>query len=74
LAILYTEGACGKRIDRCPAVPLQKPAKTKKTGKKTSNFVQVINFTVLSILIRIQNHRGKPLTGKTGVKEKYLKA
>lgn len=30
-------------------------------------------FYLLSILVRIQNHRGKSLTGKTGVKEKYLK-
>lgn len=30
-------------------------------------------FYLLSILMRIQNHRGKPLTGKTGVKEQYLK-
>ena len=32
-----------------------------------------ISFYLLSILVRIQNHRGKPLTGKTGVEEKYLK-
>lgn len=30
-------------------------------------------FYLLSILVRIQNHRGKPLTGKTGAKEPYLK-
>lgn len=30
-------------------------------------------FYLLSILMRIQNHRGMPLTGKTGVKEQYLK-
>ena len=32
-----------------------------------------IGFYLLSILVRIQNHRGKPLTGKTGVEERYLK-
>ena len=32
-----------------------------------------IGFYVLSILIRIQNHRGKILTSKTAVDEKYLK-
>ena len=32
-----------------------------------------IGFYLLSILVRIQNHRGKPLTGKTGVQEHYLK-
>jgi hypothetical protein len=32
-----------------------------------------IGFYLLSILVRAQNHRGKMLTGKTGVKEKYLK-
>ena len=30
-------------------------------------------FYLLSILVRAQNHRGKPLTGKTGIEEKYLK-
>jgi hypothetical protein len=30
-------------------------------------------FYLLSIAVRIQNHRGKLLTGKTGIKEKYLK-
>jgi hypothetical protein len=32
-----------------------------------------IGFYVLSILVRIQNHRGKVLTGKTGTNEKILK-
>ena len=32
-----------------------------------------VSFYLLSILVRIQNHRGKPLTGKTGINEKYLK-
>lgn len=32
-----------------------------------------IGFYILSILIRIQNHRGKILTGKTGSNEKILK-
>ena len=32
-----------------------------------------IGFYILSILIRIQNHRGKVLTGKTGTNEKTLK-
>jgi len=32
-----------------------------------------ISFYVLSILIRIQNHRGMTLTGKTGFNEKSLK-
>ena len=32
-----------------------------------------IGFYILSILIRIQNHRGKVLTGKTGSNEKTLK-
>ena len=32
-----------------------------------------IGFYLLSILVRAQNHRGKSLTGKTGIKEKYLK-
>jgi hypothetical protein len=30
-------------------------------------------FYFLSILVRIQNHRGKPLTGENIVKAKYLK-
>ena len=30
-------------------------------------------FYILSILVRIQNHRGKALTGKTAFNEKYLK-
>jgi hypothetical protein len=30
-------------------------------------------FYVLSILIRAQNQRGKSLTGKAGIDEKYLK-
>lgn len=43
-----------------------------------SNLVTVISvccigFYILSILIRIQNHRGKTLTGKTGSNEKILK-
>jgi len=32
-----------------------------------------IGFYVLSILIRVQNHRGKVLTGKTATNEKILK-
>jgi len=32
-----------------------------------------VGFYLLSILIRIQNHRGKPLTGKTAFNDKYLK-
>lgn len=32
-----------------------------------------IGFYLLSILVRAQNQRGKPLTGKTGIEEKYLK-
>jgi len=32
-----------------------------------------IGFYVLGILLRIQNHRGKILTAKTAVNEKYLK-
>ena len=30
-------------------------------------------FYLLSILLRAQNHRGKPLTGKTAIKEQYIK-
>ena len=30
-------------------------------------------FYLLSMVVRIQNHRGKLLTGKTGVQEQYLK-
>lgn len=33
----------------------------------------VFGFYILSILVRIQNHRGKILSGKTGICEKYLK-
>lgn len=36
-------------------------------------FICCIGFYLLSILIRIQNHRGKTLTGKTAVNERYLK-
>ena len=32
-----------------------------------------VGFYILSILVRIQNHRGKALTGKTALNEKYLK-
>jgi hypothetical protein len=32
-----------------------------------------VGFYLLSILVRIHNHRGKLLSGKTGVKEIYLK-
>ena len=32
-----------------------------------------IGFYVLSILMRIQNHRGKILTAKTAINEKYIK-
>lgn len=32
-----------------------------------------VSFYLLSILIRIQNHRGKTLTGKTGMNEWILK-
>jgi uncharacterized membrane protein YfcA len=32
-----------------------------------------IGFYVLSILLRIQNHRGKILTSKTAINEKYIK-
>jgi uncharacterized membrane protein len=44
----------------------------------TSNLVTIfsvccIGFYTLSILIRIQNHRGKVITGKTGTDEKILK-
>ena len=35
--------------------------------------VCLAGFYLLSILLRIQNHRGKPLTGKTAIKEKYIK-
>jgi hypothetical protein len=30
-------------------------------------------FYLLAILVRAQNQRGKPLTGKAGIDEKYLK-
>jgi uncharacterized membrane protein YfcA len=33
----------------------------------------IIGFYVLSILLRIQNHRGKILTAKTAINEKYIK-
>jgi len=33
----------------------------------------IASFYLLSILVRIQNHRGKLLTGKTGWPEKRLK-
>ena len=36
-------------------------------------FLSCIGIYILSILIRIQNHRGKILTGKTGTNEKILK-
>ena len=44
----------------------------------TANHAAVISFCclgfyVLSILVRIQNHRGKILTAKTAVREIYLK-
>ena len=32
-----------------------------------------VGVYLLSILIRMQNHRGKTLSGKTGFNEKYLK-
>jgi len=32
-----------------------------------------VGFYILSILVRVQNHRGKPLTGKTGFNDNYLK-
>ena len=35
--------------------------------------LSIIGFYVLSILIRIQNHRGEILTGKTAFPEKNLK-
>jgi len=35
--------------------------------------ISCIGFYILSILLRIQNHRGKILTAKTAVNEKYLK-
>jgi uncharacterized membrane protein YfcA len=44
---------------------------------EANNFVIVliccIAFYVLSILVRIQNHRGQALTGKPGFDEKKLK-
>lgn len=36
-------------------------------------FLSVASFYLLSILVRIQNHRGKLWTGKTGWPEKKLK-
>lgn len=33
----------------------------------------ILGFYLLSILVRIQNHRGKILSGKTGISEKKLK-
>jgi hypothetical protein len=43
-----------------------------------SNVVTIISvccigFYILSILVRIQNHRGRIMTGKTGSNEKILK-
>ena len=32
-----------------------------------------VGFYFLSILLRAQNHRGKSLTGKTAIKEQYIK-
>jgi len=32
-----------------------------------------VGFYVLSILLRAQNHRGKSQTGKTAIKEQYIK-
>lgn len=43
------------------------------TSKLVIFVICCAGFYLLSILVRIQNHRGKPLTGKTGVKEQYLK-
>jgi hypothetical protein len=36
-------------------------------------FLSSISLYVLSILLRIQNHRGKILTSRTAVNEKYIK-
>jgi len=35
--------------------------------------LSITGFYILSILLRIQNHRGMALTGKTGFPEKHLK-
>lgn len=36
-------------------------------------FICIFGFYLLSILFRVQNHRGKILSGKTGIKEKNIK-
>jgi len=35
--------------------------------------LSITGFYILSILLRIQNHRGMALTGKTGFAERHLK-
>ena len=44
-----------------------------EANKITIFIICTVGFYILSILVRIQNHRGKILSGKTGIKEKYLK-
>lgn len=41
-------------------------------GSVTVFSLCIIGFYVFSILLRIQNHRGKILTAKTAINEKYL--
>ena len=38
-----------------------------------STAICCIGFYFLTILLRAQNHRGKPLTGRTAIKEQYIK-